>query len=98
MYNEYLETAKKIKSNKEVNGHVMSMPQLSTLIKLTCRYDYVLPIKAMTVKQATEEITRTMKKVDKGEIHERAKMYKYTVLMNAFKEKHSEVYNAVLNR
>jgi hypothetical protein len=98
MTNQYLTTANKIKSNDKVNGKIMSFPQLDTLIKLTCRYDYVLPTKALTVKGATDEITRVMKAVEKGRIVEREKMYKFSHLKEKFIAKYPDVYAEVMNR
>lgn len=98
MYTQYIKEAKDIAKNQKVNGKIMSINQLETLIKLTCRYDYCLPIKCLTVKQASAEITSVMNKVARGAIVERQKMYKYSDLMTRFMTKHANIYREVIER
>lgn len=98
MYDAYLTTAEKIRKNKKVNGKIMSIPQLETMIKICCRYEYKPVVEAITVKQATEEITRAMNQIKKGKIAQREKMYKYDDLMAAYINKYPAVYKAIQDR
>jgi hypothetical protein len=99
MYDLYLKEAKAIAGNRQINGRTMTFCQLNTLVKLTCKYEYVMPTdKAFTIKQASNEITAVMKAVEKGTIKERSNPYKLDFLMKRLAQKHPHIIEAVANR
>jgi hypothetical protein len=98
MYNSYKKTNIAIEKNDKVIGKPMSMAQLDTLIKLTCRYEWEYSCRLYDVKQASGVITAIMDRVANDLLKERENCFNFDQLKVRFISKHPGIYQEIQMR
>lgn len=81
-------------ANRKVHRKIMSMSQLELLLKLTAKYEFVLPCSCISTVQASAIIRDVLDNPPPL----RKRPYSYDRLLQGFMDKYPEVYHEVMCR